>query len=128
MEEIKTCRTLLDVKNLMEKTVPGWCLGFSEKFSDDYPDLTKNWEKVCSKIGTRKAQIMLVKYIEEGREDPENIFTECFSKAGFCVRRATEFRACPECGAIVPTKIMHDLMKKNKISCPKIWSEKCSLC
>ena len=128
MEEIKSCRTILEVKNLMEKMLPGWCLGFSSKFSLDYPQLTANWNKVCENLNTRRAQIMIVKYIEEGKKDPENIFADCFSGAGFCVRRATEFRACPKCGDVIPTKIMYDWMKRNKMTVPEEWSEKCTCC
>lgn len=74
-EQIKSCRTFRDIEELMHKTLPGWCLGFINKFSDDYQLFTDNWYKTCKKAGVKPAQIMIVKKLDNKKEDnPQNFF------------------------------------------------------
>ena len=128
-EKIKECRTFRDIEILMHKTLPGWCVGFINKFSEDYPRFTENWHKTCEKAGVKPAQIMIVKKLDmKDKESPYNFFASCFSKAGFCVRRGSEFSSCPGCSDAIPTRELFSLIKKTDKNIPKLWSSYCLKC
>lgn len=129
LDKIKGCKTLKQIEILMKEILPGWCLGFLNKFSDDYPVLTKNWYSMCKKINIKPTQIMLVKNIDiSKKQTPESLFSECFSKAGFCVRRITEFNYCPNCLSAIPTEKLYNIIKENNNNIPKKWSQYCINC
>ena len=129
-EQIKGCRTFRDIEILMHKTLPGWCLGFINKFSEDYPKFTENWNQTCEKAGVKPAQIMIVKKLDSKRDNNKasNFFAECFTKAGFCVRRSIEFTSCPACSSAIPTKELYNIIKENDKNIPNKWSCYCRKC
>ena len=129
MEEIKGCRNFKDIEILMHKKLPGWCLGFMDKFSDDYPEFTKNWHKTCEKVGIKPAQIMIVKKLDITKKNSAHtFFADCFTGAGFCVRRNIEFTSCPACSSAIPTKNLYNIIKENNVNIPRKWSSYCVNC
>ena len=129
MEELKICKTLGDVKALTEKVFPDWFVTTLPRFCNDYPHFQKNWELVCQKIGVKPTQIMIVEEVEQGPNYTliQN-FAECFTRAGFVVRKQMEFIPCSKCGAAVPTQLVYKQLQEKIITVPPRWSETCSSC
>ena len=113
----------------MHKTLPGWCLGFMNKFSEDYPKFTENWVQTCQKAGVKPAQIMIVRKLDtKNNNTARSFFAECFAKAGFCVRRSIEFNSYPACSSAIPTKELYNILRENETNIPSYWSSYCVKC
>ena len=133
LEQLKQCRTIGDVKALVDQTFPQWFVTIMPRFCTDYPFLQTNWDNVCKRVPIAKAQIMIVEEVEQG--DKYTLiqqFAECFTKAGFCVRRKMEFIPCAKCGNAIPSLMMYEYLnnqaKNQAKNLPKDWSETCSGC
>ena len=130
LDKIKQCRTIGDVKTLVDQTFPTWFVTIMPRFCPDYQFLQTNWDDVCKRVPVLKAQIMIVEEVEQG--DKYSLiqqFAECFSKAGFCVRRKMEFIPCSKCNSAVPSLMMYEYLKNQaKERIPKDWSKTCSGC
>tara|TARA_Y100000389_G_C17193190_1_gene379900 strand:+ start:138 stop:605 length:468 start_codon:yes stop_codon:yes gene_type:complete len=129
MEELTNCKTLGEVKALTERVFPEWFVTTMPRFCEDYPHFQKNWETVCQKIGVKPAQVMIVEEVEQG--DQYSLiqhFAECFTRAGFVVRKKMEFIPCETCNAAVPSQIVYSQLKDKGITIPQEWSETCSSC
>ena len=129
LEEVTQITTIGGVKDLVDKVYPEWFVTTMNSFCTDYPHLQKNWHTICNKIGVPLAQIMIVEETEEG-DDYTLIrqFAECFTKAGFAVRRKMEYIPCEKCACAVPTEQLYQHLKKNKFTVPEKWDKLCQKC
>jgi len=129
LEKLKTISTLGEVKKLMDETFPTWFVTTMNSYCSDYPHLTENWKKICTMSGINPAQIMIVDDIIFG--DSYTLiktFCECFTRAGFSVRRKKEYIPCENCNCAVPTELMWVLFKEKGIKVPEKWNKKCTKC
>lgn len=128
MDELRECKTLGEVKKLTERVFPDWFVTTISEFSEDYPQFNQNWQMICQKGGVNPTQIMIV---EEVEQDPNYTlvqnFAECFTKAGFCVRKKMEFFPCEKCGRALPTAIVHKQLVEKGIVVPE-WGKTCKTC
>jgi hypothetical protein len=125
LEQLKNLPTLGSVLDFAKRKRPDWIIGFSPKYSDDYPDLTSNWKKYAN--GKPTTQIMLVEKLGE-EDDLIKHLCEIFTMSGFSVRRKKEFFLCPVCGAALPSRGMYEYLKDVGKSVPAEWKPGCLLC
>lgn len=125
--DIKNSPTIGDVKNLMDKTFPGLFITVLPSFSEDYPHLNDNWLKICKSLNTTPKQIII---LDNYNEDSTLIqkFCECFTTAGFCVRKKMEFIPCQNCSKAIPSIPVYDLFKSNNFNIPKTYLSVCQNC
>lgn len=129
--EIRSAKTLGEVKDITERVFPGFIRGFSSEFSSDYPLFTYNWKKICDMTGVLPTQIMVT-----GGWNPDTPETtllrdisECFTKAGFFVRCDTELKPCIVCRKMLPTESYYDMLKNHGATrIPPRWSPACTGC
>lgn len=130
IEELKSLPTMGAIKSLIDNTFPTWFVTTMDKYCTDYPHLNKNWRTICQMGNVKSTQVMIVDDFEfNDSHSLAIIFCECFTRAGFSVRRKQEFIPCNNCGSAVPTQLMWNLFKeKGKIKIPDVWSPNCSCC
>lgn len=123
--QIKECKTIGDVKALVDKIFPEWFVTVMPCYSNDYPQLQANWEKSNPTI----AQIMIVEDVEQG-DDYTLIreFAECFAAAGFQIRRKMEFIPCSVCSRALPSIMLHKYMQEKNMATTPHWADKCTTC
>lgn len=139
-EEFKTLKTRDEVKNFIDRVFPGWLVESTDRYSEDYPHLQKNWEFICGKLGAAPQRIIGVSRIEfdntcdddERKEIPRFSFIkeicEEMTKKGYCVRRVGEFTSCPVCERAIPVIEVWHLLKEKGMPVPGKWSDKCKKC
>jgi hypothetical protein len=136
MVQLKNCKTIAEVKNLINEIYPDLIQGFSRGYSLDYPELIRSWHNLCQALKTAPKGIILVEYVPPSIKDDNTgnytlirKFLDTMVVCGFVARRTIEFRICPTCKLVLPK---HDLYKKIKFmkpeSVPKNWDYKCSSC
>ena len=129
LNNIKECKTLGEVKNLMEKIFPGLFITVLDDYCNEYPHLRKNWETICSSAKTTPKQIMILDDYSEDVCTVVKSFAECFTTAGFSVRRKCEYIPCEKCFKIaVPTPTIYELFRVKKFRLPEVWSKFCKSC
>ena len=129
IEELKSYRTLGEVKSLTERVFPEWFITTMPRFCGDYPHFQTNWETICEKNGVKPTQVMIVEEVEQGpRYTLVQNFAECFTRAGFAVRKKMEFIPCPDCSAAIPSKLVYNQLKEKNVTILPEWSPKCSSC
>lgn len=127
---IRDAQFMHDVLKLADKYLPNWVVGFLDKYSDDYPALSRQWSRVCSSegVGERK-QIMLTRFMStDSNYRLLNSFVEVFVTAGFSVRRLQDIVPCRECNAGIPSLGLYSSMKSASLDVPEQWSETCVAC
>jgi hypothetical protein len=129
INRLKNSRTLGEVMTLVNEVFPDWIVNTMEVYCSDYPHLTTNWKHICRMSKSRTAQIMIVEEIPE-KDDHSliNTFAECFTRAGFSVRRKREYIKCENCGSAVPNTELWQIFKEKGFLVPEKWSEKCTGC
>lgn len=128
MNKLKNCPTLGDVKSLMDEIYPGLFITVLKEFSNDYPSLTINWHDLCRTIPTSPKEILI---LDNYPNDCVLIkrFSECFTTAGFVVRRKTEIVPCEKCLKGLPSFQLYQILRQqNSTMIPITWSNKCSTC
>lgn len=130
MEKMKSLPTIRELNDLIEEIFPDWFVAFMVKYSPDYPNLTTNWNKICDIAKTNPTHVMIV---EEILNDENhlliNAFADCYTKAGFSLRRKREIIPCQKCNDIaVPSQYMWKVFQENHIPVPTVWSDKCAEC
>ena len=129
LNKIRNLPTLGDIKKLSDETFPDWFVTTMKVYCPDYPHLMTNWKKICEMSGTKPAQIMIVDDITfDDSHTVVKAFSECFTGAGFSVRRKMEYIPCKNCGSAVPTEVMWSIFKQKGINVPEKWSAKCIGC
>jgi len=130
LEKMKEVESIEDISDLVTNIFPTWIIGLLDDFSDDYPHIQKGWINMCKKIGLKRNKIIIV---DDMVFDKEHTFiiaiAECFTRAGFMVRRKSEYIPCKVCKKAVPSYQSWEVMKENYIPCiPTIWKDTCSTC
>jgi len=128
VSDLAGLRDLKEVLDFLEKHLNGWIVGFSNRFSDDYPHLTCTWVETCKSLRCNPAQIMLVSYVPHKNDDKRvflNSVCDIFSQSGFSIRRYTEFVACSVCKSLLPSK---KAFSKLSVRPPFPWSNMCRHC
>lgn len=119
--KIKNCATIGEVKNLVDKTFPGLFVGTLSTFSDDYPHLNKNWQSICESLSTTPKEIIIFDNYSDDCSLVKS-FAECFTRAGFAVRRKCEYIPCEKTGKAVPSEAIYNLLKDKGFTVPEKWS------
>jgi hypothetical protein len=128
-EDIKECKCLKDIVDLIDQYYPEWLVTSIDGYSEDYPQLTKNWNIVCEKMGVTPKKIILVKEIKFSADYKIMEFIcDFMTRNGYCVRRETEFVVCPDCNKAIPVESVHSVLKKNKSNVPLVWRSHCRNC
>ena len=133
---MKKCKTLDELKNLINEVYPDWVQQFYRGYSSDYSCLTYSWHTMCQALKTAPKGIILVEFVppsikDVGAEEYSLLrkFLDTMVVSGFVVRRTIEFRVCPKCKLVLPK---HNLYKKMKFMKPKDvpedWDYKCRSC
>lgn len=129
MNRLKSVRTLGEVKTLVDEVFPDWFVTVMETYCSDYPHLMDNWKKLCKMSNSSPTQIMIVEEIVgDDAHSLLSTFAECFTRAGFSVRRKREYVPCENCGSAVPNAAMWKLFKDKGFKVPKTWNSKCTEC
>jgi hypothetical protein len=125
--QIKNSATIGDVKKLMDSIFPTLFITIMVSFSNDYPHLNKNWNTLCSSINTTPKKVII---FDNYTEDCILVktFAECFTTAGFSVRRKNEFIPCKKCGKAIPSEHIYNIFKEKKVDVPEHWSVYCVSC
>lgn len=128
-DKIKTAPTLGDVKKILDNTFPGLIVAFLKRYSHDYPSFTENWIKITGKIKTTPKEIMILdNFIFDDNHNLVKLFCECFTRAGFSVRRKMEFIPCKHCEYAIPAEPLYNILKENNITVPESYSLICTSC
>jgi len=129
LEEIRIDQSPKEVQTLIDKYLPDWIICSLDEYCQDYPHLRSNWRKVCDMSKTTPKTIVLVSEIVF---DDKHVVTrklcEFMTRNGYCVRRTSEYMACPICGHAIPNRELWVEFGKHKLTVPKVWSNKCSGC
>jgi len=79
--------------------------------------------------GTKPTQIIIV---DELFHDKEHKFiataAEIATRAGFSVRRKSEYIPCEKCHCAVPVKELWQFFVDKKFKVPSVWNSTCSNC
>lgn len=130
LEQMKKIETFDGIIKLTKNTFPTWILGFIDEFSDDYPHIQKGWVNTCKKIGLKRNKIVIVDDIVFDKNHTFILaLAECFTRAGFMVRRKSEYVLCKVCKKAVPSYSSWEVMRDNSIpNIPTTWNDTCSQC
>jgi hypothetical protein len=130
IEDIKKCKTIGEVKNIANKIFPGWIITYLPKYCDDYPHLTDNWNVVSKSIGIEKQSIIIVDdiFFDKSCYSVITIFSECFTRAGFLVRKKNDYFPCMKCKSAIPSLELWNFFKRKEIAIPDTWSSTCKQC
>lgn len=128
--ELKSYRTLGEVKELIDRTFPDWQVAVLTGFCEGYPHLTLNWQTLCKRIGVPCTQIIIVRKLAFDEDHMLlRTFVECLTRAGFAVKRMVDYVPCTKCEKIaVPTPQIHNLMKEKGIAVPEVNMPICKNC
>lgn len=129
LSKIKNLKTLGEIKTFVDQLFPTWFVTAMDYYCYDYPHLNRNWYAVCDLIVVKPTEIMIVDDIKFDKNHKcIKLFTECFTRSGFSVRRKQEYIPCENCGCAVPTKFMWELFKQQNIKVPVEWQPTCTKC
>ena len=129
LTRMRNLATVGEVFNLVNEIFPNWIIAMLPGFCTVYHHLKSNWLEVCSKIEVHTTEVMIVQDFPPGDDYTlVHHFCECFTRAGFAVRRKYEFIPCGKCKRAVPTEVVWGLFKSQGVHVPEEWSNKCSLC
>ena len=130
MNELKNAKVHGEVVKIMNKTFPGWIIGWPKKFSDDYPIFSEHWNKICSDLKVQPLCILIVDHIAFADNDYTLLssFCELLTLFGHCVRRKEEFFECKLCGSVLPNQSVYEKLKKDGVKVPEVWMMRCSTC
>ena len=129
IERIKTIPTVGDIKKFIDETFPNWIVTAMDSYSDDYPHLTTNWNKVCEVAKVPQTQIILVDDIRfDDSHKVIKMFAEVLTRSGFVVRNVNDFISCKKCNKALPAKHMWGAFKDRGIQVPYQWNDHCVGC
>ena len=130
MNDIKNSEMHSDVIRIIDKTFPGWLLGWPKKYCIDYPRFQANWEFVCKRSNSSPLSVIIVDKIvfNDPKYSLVKFFCELLTVFGHSVRRKEEFIECKVCGDAIPTPMIYNQLKERKIDVPLHYSLRCSKC
>lgn len=128
-EKIRNLPTLGDIRILIEEIFPNWIITSTNRFSDDYSHLNRNWETYCSSLQTSPKHIIIVEdLVYDKNHRVIQAFTELATKSGFCIRKKEDYGLCSSCCKCIPTRAMYDKFVEKNIPVPERWNGRCSNC
>jgi len=122
---INELETIKDIFDLIQEKYPDWILEILDSYSNDYPELEKNWNILCDVFKAKPQKILLVSAFEA---DDHFSFAELLTQVGFVVRTIHEFHACDICKSAIPNEHMYLKMKELKKNVPLLYQINCSTC
>ena len=131
IDDIKACKTIGDLIELVNNVFLGWIIGLVPRYCESYPHLTQNWHYICHQHRVQPVMIVIVSYLSDDKEHSlMNIVLEAFYKAGFVVRLVEHFAPCSSCEQfVVPTREIYDKFVENNIlRLPSVWTSTCKVC
>ena len=130
LNDLTECKTIGEVYHLIQQIFPEWVVCFLQDFCPGYPHLTKNWHTICKDLEVTPTQIIIVRDLFTDEEhDLVKHFAECFTKAGFAVRRMGEYIPCTKCEKVaIPTSHSRNIMKKLELPIPENKTLICKKC
>ena len=131
LQELRNLPTIGGVKELIDKTFPGWMIAALDGYCSDYPHLSRNWSTICDAACVGKTQILIVEDLcFDETHTLIRSFAECLTAAGFSIRRQKEFIPCQSCNIIaVPSPETHEFFKgKASVVQPDKWEPVCASC
>jgi hypothetical protein len=133
ISQLKSCKSLEEIKDLITRTFPNWMRHFYSTYSQDYPSLIFGYVSVCKNLNTTPKGIVLVDFIpaeqEIGKYTLLTKFLDTMTVNGFCVRKLSEFFPCNVCSALIPSKSIYTKLAFTKPECvPEKWSNRCRKC
>lgn len=131
ISELKACKSLEEIKDLINRTFPNWMRHFYSTYSQDYPSLIFGYVSVCKNLNVSPKGIILVDFIPTESENCTLLikFLDTMTVNGFCVRKLSEFFPCSICSALIPSKSIYTKLAFTKPECvPEKWSNKCIKC
>jgi hypothetical protein len=130
MEEVENSTNPL---KSIQTIIPDWVTCSFDEYSTDYPQLSKNWNRICEQIGTTPQKILLVEChimdtLHLDMRDYTTLENLCnfLTGKGYCIRRANEFVKCSKCQRAIVSKDLWVYMKSQGVPCPEKWSPDCS--
>ena len=129
LKKLQEAPTLRDAEKLVKESYPTWIVGYYDRYSEDYPSLTRNWYDICTAAGVSPAQILVVDYMSFS--DDHTIirrFGDVFTSAGFTVRRKADLIPCEGCRSMIPVRALYELLRKKGETIPDVWSPLCNGC
>lgn len=129
LAKIEDAKSKEDIEALIEEYYPDWLVYSLSGYSTDYPHLQSNWLKICemSKV-TPKKIVLVANIIFDNEHTIINKVAEKMTHVGYCIRRVSEFIACPKCEKAIPCKDIWFLLKDKGFKVPKEWKNKCENC
>jgi len=129
IERIKKCPTMKDINDLLYEIYPKWILIYLDKYSEDYPQLQSNWEKIAEQYSIKKCQMVIVqKIINDDKHTLINTFAEIYTRSGFIVRTKDEIIPCEKCFSAIPNIETYENMKISGMPVPERWLRVCENC
>jgi hypothetical protein len=127
--KLGTLRILGEVKSLVDEVFPDWIVTTMNYYCADYPHITSNWKKICEMADTKPTQVLIVEELAEDNAHSLIItFAECFTRAGFSVRRKREYFPCEKCGCAIPNSGLWQHFKEKGFKVPEKWNVTCVAC
>jgi len=128
-----------ELRKYLDLVFPGWLIGSTDKYCNDYPHFQKNWNIICSQTGVIPQKIVLVDFvpiqnINDSKTDEKNEYKllsyicNKLTEKGYVIRRKDEFVGCEKCGKAIPIIEIWHLLKEKGIQVPEVWNGKCSRC
>lgn len=129
LREFAEAKNPQEAQRLIEQHFPGWLVSSLDKYGSDYSYLQRNWEVICQRINTTPKKIVLVADIKfDDEHKGVNAVAEFMTRNGYCVRRISEFQACPNCHGAIPVIEVWHLMQEKGLPVPRVWSNRCRDC
>ena len=131
LEDIKACKTIGELIELVNNVFSGWIIEIIPKYCKAYPHLTQNWNYICNQNRVQPTMIVIVSYLSDDREHRlMNIFLDAFYKAGFVVRLVDHYSPCSSCyQSVIPTReIYNKFVENNILRLPSVWTSTCQDC
>ena len=131
VEEVKNAETHDEVVKIINRTFPGWIIGWPKRYSVDYPHFQNNWAFVCKRAKCSPLSVIIVDTIEFKKPNYRlvRLFSELLTVFGHSVRRKEEFIGCKMCGDAIPTEsVYRQLVERKVANIPSCWMIKCKDC
>jgi hypothetical protein len=129
ISEFRSLSDKEEIQTFIHKVLPGWLVFTAEKYSDDYPYLQDNWQRICSMLQVSPKKIVLVSDIKFDNEHTvSREFCEFMTQKGYCVRRVSEFCVCAYCNSAIPLKSTWEHLLEKGLPVPRKWIKNCRSC
>lgn len=129
LKNIAEAKSSKEFADQVQKYFPDWIVCALDKYSSDYKYLQNNWKNICEKTNTTPQKIILVSDITfSDTHKIQRKICEILTLRGHVVRRSSEYIACSECGAAIPSRDTWTFMEEKNLPVPREWKNKCNTC